>query len=286
MQYIKPSEKENAKYILYIFPSNPEQIIFFNPNGEITPTGKIMEIKSNENKIKEDLPVIPEFFKVIKTRNKENIKEALLICKDEEYVLLEQLLSVQAPKYINEEFKYQLTNIVYDYLKKYGDILKKLNPIKYGRLKNSIDSINKKEITTTINASKGKANNNVIYIFPNDLNNALRSNPRCKVIEINCQAYEIKNKFHISMERLHFLGNNEFIIVSDDFSLLKQFKNVRALDEIAIEYRRIMTSLLISESFQRRNRLIDKKELEEIIKKLKNIITIESTGQLYKSRQK
>ncbi len=272
-------DKDKDQYILYIYPSTPSQIVFFSNNYPVKPQAKILSLKATSNSLKEALPVSAEFFEIVETttnKQNKNTHKALLVCKEDDYVLLDKLPTILPPSKIINLFKKYLFNATYDYIKEYGDIIEAKNPIEFFKMRDSLDDIIDGNLRKKVKKSNDNNDTSVptvnAYIFSNNINDATNLNPQCKLLTLRCHTYDIKKYLPLRIEQLNWINSNTCIIIADDYDALKSFKEQLAPHDIVMEYRKFMASQIIYKYKIMKNRSYKLKELNKLLKDIQNLI--------------
>lgn len=288
---IQNSNKE--KFILYIYPSDPEQIIFYSGKYNMQSECKIMIFDSLLSVMHDKFPISPESMEFINVRKEKNTSQEnvnvfsyLFICKDEDYALLEDLPNVQPPLNVVKKFKVHILNIINAYLKEYGKIISLTNPVYYGRIKESRDYLQESYFSATVDKfnNKNKTAKNThskIYIFPTNIENALNTNAETKVMLLNGSIIDIKNNLPINIKSLHGYDNNTYILLSEDFNLLQHIPTVISPANIAVEYRKLMASTFLQKYFVENDKSMKPKEARALYNVLTDKINSD-TFNLYK----
>ena len=268
----KIQNNNKEKFILYIYPSDPEQIIYYGGKNNVQSECKMMVFDSLLSMMHEKLPVPPESMELVSVRkeknpSKENVNvfSYLFICKDDDYVLLEDLPNVQPPLNVVKKFKVRILNIVNEYLKEYGKIISATNPIYYGRIKDSRDALQESYFSSTVDElnSKNKTSRDdrsKIYSFPTDIENALNKNAETKIVSLNGSIVDIKKHLPINIKYLHGYDSNQYILLSEDFNLLKHIPTQVSPTGIAMEYRKLLASTFAQKYFIENNKSMKPKE--------------------------
>ncbi|MBD5405108.1 hypothetical protein HDR59_01000 [bacterium] len=293
----KIQNNNKEKFILYIYPSDPEQIIYYGGKNNVQSECKMMVFDSLLSMMHEKLPVPPESMELVSVRkeknpSKENVNvfSYLFICKDDDYVLLEDLPNVQPPLNVVKKFKVRILNIVNEYLKEYGKIISATNPVYYGRIKDSRDALQESYFSSTVDElnSKNKTtkgNRSKIYIFPTDIENALNKNAETKILSLNGSIADIKKLLPINIRYLHGYDTNQYILLSDDFSLLTHLPTQVSPNGIAMEYRKLLASTFAQKYFIENNKSMKPKEARALYNVLTDRINDDAFNFYLKSTQ-
>ncbi|MGN0930057.1 MAG: hypothetical protein ACI4N3_05440 [Alphaproteobacteria bacterium] len=264
------------KFKFYIYPSNPEQITFYGSKDKVLTKCKLFEIDTYPSLFINSLPITPKKMELVKTCNKKkglNENIYLFICKDDEYVVLDNLPEVTPPSIVTERFKINILKITNDYLKEYGDMISNKNPVFYDRIKgsrdfvlsNTMDKFNKENKTSFGNSS-------TVYIFPNEIENALKKKVKTKIISLNSSIVDIKKYLPIDIEMLCAYYDNQYILLSEDFKILKHIPTTNASTEIATEYRKLITSEFLSKYIIKKDKNMKRKDARIIFEALANSV--------------
>lgn len=309
--------KKNEKNIVYIYPSNVEQVTLYSGYIDVQSECKVVAFNSTVEDIKDELPVPPVKLELVETKTDgaevENFY--LCICKDTDYALISELPNIVPPASIVESFKLHILYMINKYLReKHADIEKK-DPYQYEILKSSRDSLLSKvfykyiqrikadvpsdniqnevpsnnlkkhilnvanKLTERKNFGLNKENTeklpdniSCVYIFPNNIENALNGKIEYKKIYINVPFYNIKRSLPINMERLHKSDN--VVIVSNDFYLLNGIPTYTSNPPIEVlrDYEQSIASIISSDFIIRKNEEIKRREAYGLLYKLANRI--------------
>lgn len=294
----KIQNNNKEKFILYIYPSDPEQIIYYGGKNNVQSECKMMVFDSLLSMMQEKLPVPPESMEFVGVRKEKislnesvNVFSYLFICKDDDYVLLEDLPNVQPPLNVVKKFKIRILNIVNEYLKEYGKIISDTNPIYYGRIKDSRDALQESYFSSTVDEFNSKNrtsknNHSKIYVFPTDIENALNKNAETKVFSLNGSIVDIRKHLPINIKYLHGYDSNQYILLSEDFNLLRHIPTITSPTGIAMEYRKLLASTFAQKYFVENDKSMKPKEARALYNVLTDRINDDTFSFYLKSTQK
>lgn len=292
----KQKAKGIERFVVYIYPSDPGQVVYFGNQKSTEHICKLMVIDTLPYMFKSQLPFPPVVLETIDIHNKKNmLKENIMlyICKEDDYVLLDDLPAITPPSQIIKSFKFHILDIVNKYLSDYGDVILNRNPVYYNRLKNSRDFLQGIKFLSNIQKNKTKSSSkdkrykksSKIYIFPNEIDNVLANKPICKELNINTSVFDLKSDLSITTNGVSINDNGEYIVLSDDFDVIKGLEYKVAPKSVALEYKKIFTSNFMFRVNVVGDISIKKKEARILIEKMQNCIN-DDTFDLYYSNEK